>query len=145
LRERFIDYIRKVAADIRTFLLPAVYGLCGGLAAVAFQSALSFVFSTLWEVPSQQMTPGTFAVISLLTIVVTSISASLILIFEMTHQFSLVPLLMIGTVASQAVSRTLCRADFYNGIIEQDGVELDRYLGSPSVASLQSRAISTPE
>ena len=81
MRERFIDYIRKVAADIRTYLLPAVYGLCGGLAAVAFQSALSFVFSTLWEAPSQQMTPGTFAVISLATILATSISASLILIF----------------------------------------------------------------
>ena len=70
---------------------------------------------------------------------------SILIVFEMTHQFSLVPLLMIGTIASQAVSRSFCRIDFYDGIIEQDGVELDRYLGPPSAASQQSRAISTPD
>jgi chloride channel protein, CIC family len=76
-----IDYIRKIAVDFRGFLLPAVYGLCGGLAAVAFQSALNITFSTLWQVPSQQMEHGTFALFSLFTIVGTSISASLILMF----------------------------------------------------------------
>jgi chloride channel protein, CIC family len=81
LKELVIDYIRRVAADIQRFLLPAVYGLCGGLAAASFQSALNITFSTLWEVPSQQMGHCTFAFFSLLTIVVTSISASLILIF----------------------------------------------------------------
>jgi len=39
------------------------------------------VFSILWEVPSQQMQPGRFAVFSLATILVTTIAASLILIF----------------------------------------------------------------
>jgi CIC family chloride channel protein len=81
LRELVIAYIRKIAVDIRGFLLPAVYGLCGGLAAVAFQSALNLTFSILWEVPSRQMGHGTFAFFSLLTIVATSISASLILMF----------------------------------------------------------------
>jgi len=28
---------------------------------------------------------------------------SILIVFEMTHQFSFVPLLMIGTIASQAV------------------------------------------
>jgi chloride channel protein, CIC family len=46
---------------------------------------------------------------------------SILIVFEMTHEFSLVPLLMVGSVASQAVSRSICRTDFYNGIIEQDG------------------------
>jgi CIC family chloride channel protein len=81
LKELVIDYIRRVAADFRTFLLPAVYGLCGGLAAVAFQSVVNIVFSILWEVPSQQMGHGTFAFFSLLTILVTSVSATLILVF----------------------------------------------------------------
>jgi CIC family chloride channel protein len=78
---KLTDYIRKIAVDIRGFLLPAVYGLCGGLAAVAFQSALNLTFSTLWQVPSQQMGQGAFAFFSLLTIVVAAISASLILMF----------------------------------------------------------------
>jgi H+/Cl- antiporter ClcA len=81
LKELVIDYTRKIAADIQTFLLPAVYGLCGGLAAVAFQSAVNIVFSILWLVPSQQMGHGAFAFFSLLTILVTSVSATLILIF----------------------------------------------------------------
>jgi CIC family chloride channel protein len=81
LKESVTHYIREIAVDIRGFLLPAVYGLCGGLAAVAFQSALNITFSTLWQVPSQQMGHSTFAFLSLLTMVVTSISASLILMF----------------------------------------------------------------
>ena len=70
---------------------------------------------------------------------------SILIVFEMTHQFSLVPLLMIGTVVSQAVSRSLCRTDFYNDIIEQDGIELERYIGSRSVASPQNRPVSAAE
>ena len=53
----------------------------GGLAAVAFQSALNVVFSILWEVPSQQMQPGAFALFSLATILATAIVAGLILMF----------------------------------------------------------------
>jgi chloride channel protein, CIC family len=81
LREPAIDSTRKVSADIRTYLLPAVYGFCGGLAAVAFQSGLSLVFSTLWEVPSHRLSPSTFAFFSLATILTTSITAALFLIF----------------------------------------------------------------
>jgi hypothetical protein len=52
---------------------------------------------------------------------------------------------MIGTIASQAVSRSLCRTDFYNGVIEQDGIELDRYISSRSVAYPQNRPVSAAE
>src|ERR1700759_3649073 len=62
---------------------------------------------------------------------------SILIVFEMTHQFSFVPLLMIGTIASQAVSRSLCRTDFYHGIIEQDGIELERDMLSRPSFSLQ--------
>jgi CIC family chloride channel protein len=64
-------------------------------------------------------------------------------VFEMTHQFSFVPLLMIGTIASQAVSRALCHTNFYSEIIERDGIELERHMPPRSLASLQSRPIST--
>jgi CIC family chloride channel protein len=68
---------------------------------------------------------------------------SILIVFEMTHQFSFVPLLMIGTIASQAVSRALCHTDFYSEIIERDGIELERHIPPRSLASLQSRPIST--
>jgi chloride channel protein, CIC family len=81
LRKLLIDCLREVPANLRTVLLPVVYGLAGGSAAVAFQRVTAMVFSILWEVPSQQMQPGRFAVFSLATILVTAIAASLILVF----------------------------------------------------------------
>src|ERR1700757_3517234 len=45
LRNLLTDYVRKVPADLRTILLPFVYGLFGGLAAVAFQKGASIIFS----------------------------------------------------------------------------------------------------
>jgi len=68
---------------------------------------------------------------------------SILIVFEMTHQFSFVPLLMIGTIASQAVSRALCHTNFYSEIIERDGLELERHIPPRSLAALQSRPIST--
>ena len=68
---------------------------------------------------------------------------SVLIVFEMTHQFSFVPLLMIGTIASQAVSRALCHTNFYSEIIERDGIELDRHIPPRSLAALESRPIST--
>jgi CIC family chloride channel protein len=68
---------------------------------------------------------------------------SILIVFEMTHQFSFVPLLMIGTIASQAVSRALCYNNFYSEIIERDGIELERHIPPRSLASLHSRPVST--
>ena len=68
---------------------------------------------------------------------------SILIVFKMTHQFSFVPLLMIGTIASQAVSRAICHTNFYSEIIERDGIELERHMPPRSLASLQSRPVST--
>ena len=75
------DYVRKLPIDLRTYILPFIYGLFGGLAAVAFQKLASILFSMLWEKPSQQMPPGTFALFSLAAILAASIIAGLILTF----------------------------------------------------------------
>jgi hypothetical protein len=81
LRNLFADYIRKLPIDLRIYLLPFIYGLFGGLAAVAFQKWTSIIFSMFWEKPSQQMPPGAFAFFSLATILAASIIAGLILAF----------------------------------------------------------------
>jgi chloride channel protein, CIC family len=67
---------------------------------------------------------------------------SILIVFEMTHQFAFVPLLMIGTIASQAVSRLFCTQNFYSEIIERDGIELDRHIPPRSLTTLHSRPIS---
>ena len=81
MRNLLADYIRKLPIDLRTYLLPFLYGLFGGLAAVAFQKAASILFSTFWEGPAQRLPFGTFALLSLLTILTASIIAGLILAF----------------------------------------------------------------
>ena len=81
LRNLLIDCVRKVPGDLRTVLFPSIDGLFGGLAAVAFQKTVSIVFSIFWEMPSQQMQPGAFALLSLTTILMASIIAGLILTF----------------------------------------------------------------
>lgn len=79
MRTVLADYVRKLPVDLRTYILPLIYGLFGGLAAVAFQKLASILFSMLWEKPSQQMPPGTFALFSLAAILAASIIAGLIL------------------------------------------------------------------
>lgn len=81
MRNLLADYIRKLPIDLRTYVLPFIYGLFGGLAAVAFQKTASTIFAICWERPSQQMAPVTFACVSLATILVASIIAGLILTF----------------------------------------------------------------
>ena len=81
LRNFFADYVRKLPIDLRTYILPFIYGLFGGLAAVAFQEGASIIFSMFWEKPSQHMPSGTFALFSLATILAASIIAGLILTF----------------------------------------------------------------
>jgi len=60
--------VGKLPIDLRTYLLPFIYGLLGGLAAVAFQRAVSTLFTIFWERPAQQMPPGNLALFSLATI-----------------------------------------------------------------------------
>jgi chloride channel protein, CIC family len=81
LRNLLAAYVRKLPIDLRTYLLPFIYGLLGGLAAVAFQEMASIMFSVLWEKPHQQIALGNFALSSLGTILIGSIIAGLILTF----------------------------------------------------------------
>ena len=49
----------------------------------------------------------------------------ILIVFEMTHEFSLVPALMIAALVSQAVSRKLNRENFYDALLTQDGHQLE--------------------
>lgn len=48
----------------------------------------------------------------------------ILIVFEMTHQFSLVLPLMLGALVSQSLSRRLMSANFYEAVLEQDGHHL---------------------
>lgn len=49
----------------------------------------------------------------------------ILIVFEMTHEFSLVPALMVGALVSQAISRKMNRESFYDALLAQDGHQLE--------------------
>ncbi|MDB6110595.1 MAG: chloride channel protein, partial [Pedosphaera sp.] len=49
----------------------------------------------------------------------------ILIVFEMTHEFSLVPALMIGALISEAISRRMSHHSFYDSLIRQDGHQIE--------------------
>jgi CIC family chloride channel protein len=113
----------------------ACYGLggCGGI----FSPTLFFGAMTGLGIAGmvQPFFPLSSEGVAMLTIVCMSATlgavvrapvTSILIVFEMTHQFSLVPPLMIAALISQAISRRLARLNFYDALLEQDGYVVER-------------------
>jgi chloride channel protein, CIC family len=106
--------------------------------------ALSQLFSLATHLPPDEQLALTVAGMSAcLGAVVRAPITSILIVFEMTHQFAFVPLLMIGALTSQAVSRAFCHTNFYSEILERDGIDLDQHIPVKSWAALQKRQIAT--
>jgi chloride channel protein, CIC family len=138
--------IAKLAATTAVY----AWGGAGGIFSptLFFGAAIGLAFTDLCQLgfhlePNDRIALTVAGMSACLGAVVRAPITSILIVFEMTHQFSFVPLLMIGTIASQAVSRAVCRTNFYSEIIERDGIELERHIPPRSLASLQSRPIST--
>lgn len=67
----------------------------------------------------------------------------ILIVFEMTHEFSLVPALMLAALVSQAISRRLCRHNFYDTILQHDGHEIERHIPPRDLRSWQHLPVST--
>jgi CIC family chloride channel protein len=104
--------------------------------------ASSQLFSLATHLPPDEQLALTVAGMSAcLGAVVRAPITSILIVFGMTHQFAFVPLLMIGALASQAVSRAFCQTNFYSEILERDGIDLDQHIPIKSWAALQKRPI----
>jgi CIC family chloride channel protein len=67
---------------------------------------------------------------------------SILIVFEMTHQFSLVPPLMLAALISQAISRRLARYNFYDALLEQDGHFVERFAPPRDLREWQNQPVS---
>ena len=67
---------------------------------------------------------------------------SIVMVFEMTHDFALVPPLMLAALVSQAISRTLCKENFYNQFLKDSGIHLETASSLRAQASWRNRRIS---
>ena len=67
----------------------------------------------------------------------------ILMIFEMTHQFGMLPALMLGTLVSQSVSRLAGRHNFYNELLAQDGHEIHRIAPPQNLAGWRALPVAT--
>lgn len=77
-----------------------------------------------------------------LSAVVRAPFTSIIIVFEMTHQFSLVPALMLGALVSEAIARSLTTHNFYDEVLAQDGNVLIHVIPPRDLRSWQAYPVS---
>ncbi|MBU6260132.1 MAG: chloride channel protein [Burkholderiales bacterium] len=66
----------------------------------------------------------------------------ILIIFEMTHQFGMVPALMLGTLVSQFMARLAGKVNFYEAILEQDGHEIHRIVPPRDLSAWRNIPVS---
>lgn len=67
---------------------------------------------------------------------------AVLIIFEMTHQFALLPGLMLAALVSQLVARHFNHANFYEAVLIQDGHEMAHVVPPRDLRSWQNLPIS---
>lgn len=68
---------------------------------------------------------------------------SILIVFEMTHDFALVPPLMMAALVSQGISRAMCRENFYNQALLDSGVEMEQHIEVRSLSDWKKRRVAT--
>ncbi|MGC1480127.1 MAG: chloride channel protein [Chthoniobacterales bacterium] len=126
------------------------WGGCGGIfAPTLFLGGMAgAAFAGLADIPleltsEEQIILAVVGMSSCLGAVVRAPVTSILIVFELTHDFSLVPLLMLSAIISQAASRWLCADNFYGQILEEDGILLDKHMGHRDFAHWNRARVST--
>ncbi|HVU27117.1 MAG TPA: chloride channel protein [Verrucomicrobiae bacterium] len=126
------------------------YGGCGGIfSPTLFFGGMSGLLlaggvGLIFPLPAEDaLTLAVVGMSACLGAVVRAPVTGILIVFEMTHEFSLVPALMIGALISQAIARRLTRENFYDAILEQDGFKLEKLLPPRDLQSWQKLPIST--
>ncbi|HNW29073.1 MAG TPA: chloride channel protein [Spirochaetota bacterium] len=138
-----------VGAKLLATMAGYSFGGCGGIFAPSlFIGGLTGYFigglSGYWVplTPADHIVLAAVGMSACLGAIVHAPLTSMLIVFEMTHQFSLVPGLMIGTIISQAVARRFSRLNFYDALLVQDGHELHKIRPPLDLQSWQNLPIS---
>ena len=95
----------------------------GGMAGAALSGLAGLV------IPLDAADHVTLAVVGMcacLGAVVRAPVTGILIVFEMTHEFALVPALIIGALVSQAISHLINKHNFYEEVLAQDGQHVER-------------------
>lgn len=126
------------------------WGGCGGIfAPTLFLGAmtgclLARSMALAVDIPREDVT--VLAVVGMsacLGAVVRAPVTSILIVFEMTHDFAMVPPLMLGTLVSQGISRWLNRDNFYTQVLHDDGINMEQHVEARDFTSWKSRRVST--
>lgn len=121
--------VAKLAATVFSYGFGAVGGI---FAPSLFLGGMSGYFLAgligLWLplTPADQIVLSAVGMSACLGAIVRAPLTSMLIVFEMTHQFALVPGLLLGTIVSQAVARLRGPLNFYDALLVQDGHELHK-------------------
>ena len=125
------------------------FGGCGGIFAPSlFIGGLSGYFigglAGIWIplTPSDHIVLTAVGMSACLGAIVRAPVTSMLIVFEMTHQFVLIPGLLLGTVISQAVAHRSGKLNFYDALLVQDGHALHKIRPPVDLHSWQSLPIS---
>ncbi|HTX65009.1 MAG TPA: chloride channel protein [Opitutaceae bacterium] len=127
------------------------YGLggCGGIFAptLFFGGMCGTCMAWLlgWVHPLTTPDQVTIAVVGMsacLGAVVRAPVTSILIVFEMTHEFPMVPVLILGALVSQAISRRFNRYNFYDAILAQDELNVERIVPPRDLRAWQETPVS---
>lgn len=111
----------------------------GGMSGLLFAGVVNLVMPLS---PADNLTVAVVGMSACLGAVVRAPVTGILIVFEMTHEFSIVPALMIGALISQAIARRWTRENFYDAILEQDGHKLEKLLPPRDLQSWQNLPVS---
>lgn len=125
------------------------FGGCGGI----FSPTLFFggmtgvlvagIVGLEWDISrADTLTLAVVGMSACLGAVVFAPVTGILIVFEMTHEFALVPALMIGALVSQAISRKMSHDNFYDALLAQDGHQLEHVRPPRDLHSWQQLPVS---
>jgi CIC family chloride channel protein len=126
------------------------FGSCGGIfSPTLFLGGMCGIFmggsaATLLHLSaSDQIVLAVIGMSTCLGAVVRAPVTGILIVFEMTHEFSMVPALMLGALVSQTISRRLSKHSFYEEILVQDGHQLQHVVPPRDLRAWQQMPVST--
>lgn len=125
------------------------FGGCGGIFSptLFFGGMCGVIVAGLWSLfmPLQGSEATLLAVVGMsacLGGVVRAQVTGILIVFEMTHEFSVVPALMLGALVSEAVAYAMARNNFYDALLLQDGHNLEHVIPPRDLQAWQQLPVS---
>lgn len=138
-----------IVAKLLAMIIGYSFGGCGGIfAPLLFVGGMTGYFlgglARLWIplTPADQIVLAVVGMSACLGATVRAPLTSILIVFEMTHQFSLVPGLLLATIISQATARFAGKLNFYDALLVQDGHELHKIHPPVDLNSWQNLPVS---